>query len=118
PFLSIVPKGVVLSLGLTPLGNPLTSQPTPDSLLLTTVAVKVCVVPVVMFMDCGDTLTATRPRAPLPMGAAPLPPQLSSAINMPESTTAVRPRLIFDMKDSVLNGVVPETRTSDLLGVV
>jgi hypothetical protein len=100
PFLSIVPNGVLPSRGLTPPGNPFTSQPTVVRLVLITVAVKAWVVPVVTVMDDGDTLTATRAREPPLNGAAPTPPQLTRTSVMLSDIATIRTgRTFFNMEE-------------------
>src|SRR5580704_2916356 len=97
----MVPNGEVLSVGFIPPGNPLTSQATPVSPVLITVAVKGCVVPVAMVMVWGDTLTATPAREPLLSGAAPTPPQLTRATVALNTMAIKRPiRVFFNMPHS------------------
>src|SRR5271157_1811560 len=91
----MVPNGVLPSAGLIPPGNPLTSQPTPVSLLLMTVAVKGCVVPVVTVIVGGATLTATRAREPPLIGAEPVPPQPTRTSIMLKAAVTAKPSWVF-----------------------
>src|SRR5579863_544088 len=101
----MVPKGELPLMGSIPPGNPLTSQPTPISLVLLTVAVKGCVVPVVTVIVGGEMLTATRAREPTPLiGAAPTPPQPTKAsITLSDTATTSPSRVFFNMRHSKIN---------------
>jgi hypothetical protein len=64
---------------LLPPATPLTSQLTLVMLVLVTVAVNACCVPVVIAIDCGETVIATADSDPKPLIVAGLaPPQLAN----------------------------------------